>query len=221
MDKPIKIALVDDHILLRDALAASISKFDQCQVMLLAKNGKELIDNIRSDHLPDIVLLDINMPEFDGYQTAKWLRKYYSDVRVLVLTMYDSELALIRMLQLGARGLLKKDIHPSELYIAIQTTVKTGYYYSGDTATKLAGLLKKGEANTPLVNRITLTENELTFLKLASSERTYKEIALAMEISPRTVDNYRDALFVKLDVKSRVGLVLYAIRNGVVRVDNK
>ncbi|MDR3715863.1 MAG: response regulator transcription factor [Puia sp.] len=219
MDNTIKIALIDDHVLLRDALATIINQFERCQVMLVARTGKELIDSIRSENLPDLVLLDINMPEIDGYETAEWLRKRYPNVYILILTMYDSELALIRLLQLGVRGFLKKDIHPSELKNAILTTMASGYYYSGQTSSKLAALLKTGDTKASLVNKVTLPANELRFLELASTEMTYKEIAQAMEISPRTIDNYRDSLFEKLDVKSRVGLVLYAIRSGVVRLD--
>jgi two-component system invasion response regulator UvrY len=219
MDNTIKIALVDDHILLRDALASIINQFERCQVMLVARTGQELIDSIRGENLPDLVLLDINMPKIDGYGTAEWLRKRYPNVHVLMLTMIDSDLALIRLLQLGVRGVLNKDIHPDELQIAIQTTMAIGYYYSRQTSKKLVGLLKKGDSNSPLANKVFLSANELRFLELASTEMTYKDIAGAMEISPRTIDNYRDSLFIKLDVKSRVGLVLYAIRNGVVRVE--
>jgi DNA-binding NarL/FixJ family response regulator len=219
MENVIKIALVDDHVLLRDALAEVIGKFEQCKVILLARTGKELIDNIQSDYLPDIILLDINMPELDGYDTASWLRKNYPEIRILILTMYDSEVTIIRLLQQGIRGYLKKDIHPGELLRAIKTTQATGYYYSGETATKLVGLLKNDETNTAALHKVSLPANELRFLELASTEMTYKEIAIAMKVSPRTVDNYRDALFIRLGVKSRVGLVIFAVRNGIVRIE--
>ncbi len=210
--------MVDDHILLRDALASVIDRFDDCSVMLLARHGNDLIEKIQPDHLPDLVLLDIDMPELDGYETAKWMREHYPGIYVLVLSVYDSELAMIRLLQSGVRGFLKKDIHPSELRYAIETTMLTGYYYSGNTTGKLVNLLKNTDSKTPLVNSINLTENELRFLQMASTDKTYKEIAGELKISARTVDNYRDSLFSKLNVKSRVGLVLYAIKNGVVRV---
>ena len=210
--------MVDDHILMRDALASVIDRFDDCSVILLARHGKELMEKLQNDHLPDLLLLDIDMPEMDGYETAKWLRNQFPQIHVLILSVYDSELAMIRLLQSGVRGFLKKDIHPSELRHALDTTMQTGYYYSGNTTGKLVNLLKNSDSNTPLVNSINLTDNELRFLQMASTDKTYKEIARELKISARTVDNYRDQLFFKLSVKSRVGLVLFAIKNGVIRV---
>jgi len=216
---PIKIALVDVHILLRDALAAVINTFEECQTVLLASNGKEFIDKLNRDNpegLPDLVILDLNMPLIDGYETAKWLRVNCPGIFILVLTMYDSEIALIQLLQAGVRGFLKKDIHPTELKNAIQSVMSTGYYYSHNTTGRLVNLFKNEAFKTSMLHTIVLSQNELAFLKLASTDLTYKEIALKMKISPRTIDNYRDSLFIKLNVKSRVGLAIYAIRSGVV-----
>lgn len=210
--------MVDDHILLRDALAVVINGFDNCRVILLAANGKEVLEMLQEDHLPDLVILDLNMPEMDGYETAKYLRINYPDIYVLVLTMYDSEISLLRMLQAGARGFLKKDIHPGELKLAVQSLMNSGYFYSHNSAGKLVNLFKKDNFNGSQGERLGLSENELTLLKLASTDMTYKEIATLMKISPRTVDNYRDSLFVKLNVKSRVGLAIYAIKCGVVNL---
>jgi two-component system invasion response regulator UvrY len=218
-DQLIKIAMVDDHILLRDALGGVINNFDNCRVILFAANGKELLEKMQSDYLPGLVILDLNMPEMDGFETAKYLRINYPSIYVLVLTMYDSEISLLRMLQAGARGFLKKDIHPGELKLAIQSVMASGYFYSHNSAGKLVNLFKKDHSGPAQMERYGLSENELTFLKLASTDMTYKEIATVMKISPRTVDNYRDSLFVKLNVKSRVGLAIYAIRSGVVTLE--
>jgi two-component system, NarL family, invasion response regulator UvrY len=218
IEDSIKIAMVDDHILLRDALAGVINGFDNCKVILLAANGKELLEKMQQDYLPGLVILDLNMPEMDGYETAKYLRLNYPGIYVLVLTMYDSEISLLRMVQAGARGFLKKDIHPGELKLAIQSVMASGYFYSHNSAGKLVNLFKK-ETGLSQPERFNLSENELTFLRLASTDMTYKEIATLMEISPRTVDNYRDSLFVKLNVKSRVGLAIFAIKSGVVTLE--
>ena len=215
-DKPAKIALVDDHILLRDALASIVDTFEDCKTVLLAGNGKEFIEKLQSSTLPDLVILDLNMPQLDGYETAKWLRINYPEMHVLVLTMYDSEIALIQLLQAGVRGFLKKDIHPGELRYAIQSVMNTGYYYSHNTTGRLVNLFKNEGLRNSMLHTIILSPNELTFLKLASTDLTYKEIALHMKISPRTIDNYRDSLFIKLNVKSRVGLAIYAIKSGIV-----
>jgi len=219
MKKTIKIAMVDDHILLRDALATVIDRFEHCKVILLAAHGKELLDRLIPGNLPDLVILDLNMPEMDGYETARHLRMNYPDMYVLILTMYDSEITLLRLLQAGARGFLKKDIHPGELNLAIQSVMTSGYFYSYNSAGKLVNLFKKDKSNNNQADRLTLSDNELHFLKLASTDMTYKEIATVMEISPRTIDNYRDALFIKLNVKSRVGLAIYAIKSGVVTLE--
>ena len=218
-DQSIKIAMIDDHILLRDALAGVINGFDNCRVILLAANGKELIGQLQRDNLPQLAILDLNMPEMDGYETAKYLRINHPDIYVLVLTMYDSEISLLRMVQAGARGFLKKDIHPGELKLAIQSVMTSGYFYSHTSAGKLVNLFKKENGSSSQTERFSLSENEITFLRLASTDMTYKEIATVMKISPRTVDNYRDSLFVKLNVKSRVGLAIYAIKSGVVTLE--
>src|SRR5690242_9620881 len=118
----IKVALVDDHVLLRDALASLIENFENCHVIYQVSNGKEMIEAIDTrEEKPDVVIMDLNMPEMDGYQTAKWLHRNHPGILVLMLTMYDSEIMLVRMLQTGVKGFLKKDIHPAELQFAIQS----------------------------------------------------------------------------------------------------
>ena len=148
----------------------------------------------------------------DGYETAKWLALHHPQIKIVILTMYDSEIALIRLLQAGVNGFLKKDIHPAELKNALLTVAGGEYYYSNHTTTKIASLFRKQSG----LQKSILNETEIEFLKLASTDMTYKEIAQAMHITPRHIDNYRDALFTKLEVKSRVGLAIYAVKNGVV-----
>ena len=123
-DDLIKVALADDHILLRNALASLIDRFENCKVVMQASNGKELSIAISKDNLPDVVLLDLNMPEMNGFETATWLRDNHPSLHVLMLTMYDSELTLIRLLQAGVKGFLKKDIHPNELKYAIHSVIE-------------------------------------------------------------------------------------------------
>ncbi len=210
-----RIALVDDHILLRDALANVIGNFGNCEVTIRASNGKDFMQLLKSSPLPDLIVLDINMPVMDGYETAKWIKETYPDAHMIVLTMFDSEIALIRLLQSGVKAFLKKDTHPKELQFAIESVMETGYYYSQDSSGKLANAFRnpnKSFTTYPVM----LTDNEITFLKFSSTEMTYKEIATEMFISPRTVDNYRDQLFEKLNIRSRVGLAMYAIKNGIV-----
>jgi DNA-binding NarL/FixJ family response regulator len=211
----IKVGLVDDHTLLRNALASLIDEFKDCKVIFQAGNGKELIYQIKNGLIPDLVLLDLNMPELDGYDTAKWLQGNYPGIHILMLTMYDTEMAMIRLLQAGVKGFLKKDIHPSELKFAIHSAIQSGYYYSHNTTGKLVNLFRKSHDNADL-KKAMLTEMEIRFLKHACTELTYKEIAERMHLNPRAVDNLRDNLFTKLDVKSRVGLAMYSIKHGIV-----
>jgi DNA-binding NarL/FixJ family response regulator len=131
--------------------------------------------------------------------------------------MYDSEIALIRLLQTGVKGFLKKDTHPNELHNALKSVCNNGFYYSHDTTGKLASMFQRNPDNQKFIENAILTENEIEFLRLASTDLTYKEIASKLSISPRVIDSYRDGLFEKLDVKSRVGLAIYAVKNGIVQ----
>ncbi len=212
----VKIALADDHILLRNALGRLIGSFDNCRIILEADNGKELISRIKPDELPDVILLDLNMPQMDGFDTAVWLRDNHPSVHILMLTMYDSDQALIRLLQYGVKGFLKKDIHPTELNFAIRSVVQSGFYYSQQVSGKMANLFRNGNGNTMALEKAMLTNTEINFLRLAASDMTYKEIALQMKLNPRAVDALRDHLFEKLEIKSRVGLAMFAIRQGIV-----
>jgi two-component system, NarL family, invasion response regulator UvrY len=212
----IKVALADDHVLLRNALAQLVDSFGTCKTINQSSTGKELTAYLAQCTVPDVVLLDLNMPEMDGFETAFWLQQHYPRVHVLMLTMYDSDLSLIRLLQAGVKGFLKKDIHPEELKFAIETVVQAGYYYSSHTTGKLVNLFRKGNDNNNALQSAMLTEQELEFLKQACSDLTYKEIAMKMHLNPRSVDTLRDQLFTKLDVKSRVGLAMVALRHGVV-----
>jgi len=135
---------------------------------------------------------------------------------VLMLSMYESDQALIRLLQTGVRGFLKKDISPDELEEAIQTVVQVGYYYSQQVSGKMANLFRFKNGQGMALEKATLSMQEFTFLKLAAGELTYKEIAAEMRLNPRAIDGLRDQLFVKLDIRSRVGLAMYAIRQGIV-----
>jgi two-component system, NarL family, invasion response regulator UvrY len=212
------VILADDHILLRDALGNLINSFEQFTVTQLCANGQELIQAITEKGVPDIIIVDLNMPILDGYKTTEWLAKKHPACKILILTMYDSDIALIRLLQLGVRGFLKKDIHPNELLHAIKTVVEDGYYYPTATGNKMAALFAKDKYNQFNFEKSNLSATEIEFIQLASSDKTYKEIAMEMKISTRNVDNLRDTLFEKLSIKSRVSLAIFAIKNGLVNL---
>jgi DNA-binding NarL/FixJ family response regulator len=215
----IKVALADDHALLRNGLAGLVTNLGYT-VQFECNNGKDLISQLKKNDPPDVVLMDINMPEMDGYSTTLWLRNNFPLIKVLALSMYDDENAIIRMLRNGARGYILKDADPVELKRAIDDVINNGVHYSDLVTGKLLhavhsiGERLENEASILL----SLNEKEIEFLKLASTEMTYKEIAEVMHLSPRTIDGYRDDLFEKLSIKNRVGLVLFAIKNGIVQL---
>jgi two-component system, NarL family, invasion response regulator UvrY len=213
------VAITDDHTMLRKGLANLINSFDGFSVLLEAGNGKDLIGKLDGKNLPDIALLDVHMPEMDGYETAEWLRTTYPQVSILALSMMDSESAIIRMIKNGARGYVLKDMEPAELREALQAVITKGYYYNDLVTGKLIFSINRlGGEEKDIHALINLTDKEIQFLKLAATELTYKEIADQMNVGVRTVDGYRDNLFEKLKVKSRVGLVLFAIKNKIIPV---
>jgi two-component system, NarL family, invasion response regulator UvrY len=212
-----KIFLVDDHLLLRDALAAYIDNFEGCAVVGVAADGQDMIAALEKNILVDIVILDLNMPNIDGYAAASWLKINKPKVKVLILTMYDSEVALIRLLQMGVRGFMKKDILPNDLKLAIQSVADNGYYYCNSATGKLASFFYKQADGQSYIEKNMLTEAEILFLRLVSSDLPYKEIAKEINISARAIDALRDRMFAKLDVKSRVGLAIYAFKSGIMK----
>ena len=205
----INIAIVDDHTLFRNGVAALMSEFAELNVLFDAENGEQLQQALNKHPLPDVILMDINMPVMDGYTTTKWLKQKHPKVKVLALSMFEDDKAVIQMIKCGAGGYVLKESRPRELLEAIKAIYEKGSYINEMVSGKLLRSVSDQE-DLP-----DLTKKELEFLKLCCSELTYKEIADQMFVSPRTVDNYREALFLKLNLKSRSGLVLYAIQNGI------
>ena len=214
--KKIQVGIADDHSLLRSALAKLINTFDGYSIMFEADNGKDLRNKILQHQVPEIVLLDVNMPEMDGYEITGWLHKNYPQIKVLVLSMLSDERTIIKMFRLGAKGYLLKNAEPEELKRALDSLMNKNVYLSEYVSDKLvSGLHKNADRD---MQPVVLNEREREFLRWACTELAYKEIAEKMNVSVRTIDDYRQALFAKLEVHSRVGLVLYAIKNGLVEL---
>lgn len=211
------VALVDDHELLRSGLAGIVNTFDGYKVIMEADNGKVFINNLKGKPAPDIILLDITMPVMDGYETAGWIKNNLPDTKVLVLSMLENEGAIIRMLKNGARGYILKDSNPKILRLALNNIRDTGYFINDLISNKLMHYINQEESSEMQVLPLQhLSDNELCFLKLICTDKTYKEIAEDMSLSPRTIDTYRDNLFKKLQIKTRTGLAIFAIRNGLI-----
>jgi DNA-binding NarL/FixJ family response regulator len=212
------IALVDDHVLFRKGLAALISYFPSYKILFEAANGKDFIRQLKLYNAPDIVLLDINMPEMDGYSTASWLRINYPEVNILALSTMDAETAIIKMITSGAKGYVLKDAEPEELKRAFDEVISKGYFYNDLVTRKVMQSLSALSSNSKISDFVKLTEREMEFLKYTCTEKTYNEIAAEMFVSPRTIDGYRNSLCEKLQLKSRTGLALYAVKNGIVKI---
>lgn len=211
-----EVIITDDHVLMRNALSGLVASLEGYHVMAEADNGKDLKAKIQQHLVPDIVLLDVNMPEMDGFETTSWLHKNYPHIKVLVLSMLSDEKTIIRMFRLGAKGYLLKNTDPEELKKALDAITDKDVYLSEYVSGKLVSGLNK--FNDLEVKPVFLNEREKEFLRWTCTELAYKDIADKMNVSPRTVDDYRQALFGKLKVHSRVGLVMYAIRNGIVEI---
>lgn len=213
------VVLLDDHILLRNGLANLIESFGDYKILFQADNGEHFIKKLDPKVLPDIVLMDINMPVKDGYETSLWLKENYPEIKILALSMYDNESSIIKMFKAGTKGYILKDCDPSELKTALHDVLTKGFYYSEMITGKLIHTINSmDEKENHLKNTLRLNDREREFLKLVCTELTYKEIADKMFLSPRTIDGYRDDLFEKLNVKTRVGLVMYAIKNGIINI---
>jgi two-component system, NarL family, invasion response regulator UvrY len=213
------VALVDDHQLLRSGLAGMINSFPDYEVIFEASNGKEFIEKLNQKKAPEILILDITMPIMDGYETAAWIREHAPKIKILVLSMLSNDLAIIRMLKNGAKGYILKDSNPSILKQALDSLRNNIFYINELVKNKLISYVtNEEEFNRQASLLLNITENETQFLRALCEDKSYKEIAEELRISIRTIDTYRDNLLKKLDIKSRVGLVVFAIKHGIANV---
>jgi len=210
------VVIVDDHILIAEALEEIIEQFRGFSILYTAENGKQLVEKFKQPkNIPDLVLLDINMPVMDGFETAAWIKKNRPEVMIMALSMQDEEEALIKMVRSGASGYLLKNIHRFELEAALNAIFEKGYYYPDWATHKMLRTLAGTEQSIPII----FTERELEFFKYAATELTYKEISDRMFCSPRTVESYRDSIFEKLGIRTRVGIVLYGLKHKLIMLD--
>lgn len=209
-----KVAIVDDHALFAGSLERLINSFPNFTAIYHVRNGMELQKKLTIEKMiPDVVLLDVNMPVMNGFETAEWLSSSFPLVKFIALTMDDDESTIIKMLRLGAKGYLLKDINPDNLKMALNEVIGKGYYHSENVSKMLIRSLNPNKDTS-----LFLKDNELTFIQLACSEMTYKEIAEIMNLSPKTIDGYRHELFNRFEVKNRVGLVIFALKNNLIKL---
>lgn len=206
------IVIIDDHILIAQALSSIISNFLQFEVLYTCENGLDFQEKIKTKPVPDIVLLDISMPLMDGFETAKWIKDTYPDILVMALSMQEDEQSLIKMIKNGSKGYMLKNVHPLELENALNGLVKDGQFFPEWAASKVFTSIRENTIDAH--SKLKISDREKEFLKYTVTEMTYKEISEKMFCSPRTIENYRDSLFEKLELKTRVGLAVFALKNG-------
>jgi len=212
----IKLAIIDDHKIFREGLAQLLNGTGKNNVVYQGGNGLELKNHLESN-VPnfELILLDINMPKMNGIDTAYFLSQNYPALKFIALSMYDDDKNIIAMIQNGACGYLPKDTSFEEVIKAIDLVVEEGYYYN-QKATK--ALVKATHKKPETLPALKISDREAEFLSLACSELTYKEISDLMHVSAKTVEGYRESLFNKLQVKSRVGMVILAISNSWIKL---
>jgi DNA-binding NarL/FixJ family response regulator len=218
MADEISVVLVDDHTIVRNGLKSLIEVMGNYKVTAEFDNGKAFIDALPLRPEPTVVIMDLNMPEMNGLETVRWLHKHKSPLRILILTLETDERNIIELFRLGVRGYIPKNCSAAVLKSAIEDVAGTGYYHSEMLQSALAHNFGKTSHVQSLIDSI--TEREMLFIKLVCDQQefTYEQIANMMSVSPRTVDGYREALFKKLDLKSKTGLVLFAIKHGLIEV---
>ena len=215
----VKLAIVDDHTLFRKGMVSLITMINpDYEILFEADNGIDLQKKLNNDNLPDIILLDINMPGMNGFETVGWLNAHFPPIKILVVSMIDKEESILRMIKLGVKGYLSKDVEPEILDEAIRAILEKDIYYTDFVTGNLLHTLKTGkekelEQNEPV---FTFTIKEKEFIQLICTELTYPQIADKMFMSLKTIEGYRYTLFKKLQVKTRVGLALFAVKTGMV-----
>lgn len=212
----IKIAIADDYKIFRDGLKVGLSADENLTVMMEADNGEDLLKAMETN-TPDVILMDLKMPIMDGMEATKAVRKKYPAIKVLVVTMYEDDKFIIHMMENGANGYLLKNAEPDEIIKSIYAVHENGYYFN-DLVNKalLKKLVLKNNLKPSFNQNVELTERELEVLKLICEEKTAAEIGKEIFLSPRSVEGIRQRLIEKVGVRNSAGLVMFAVKGGLV-----
>lgn len=215
-NEQIKVAIADDHKIFRDGIKMALSGKEYLKIIWEAEDGKDLIHKMRIK-LPDVLLMDIRMPEMDGINAISLLRKEYEEVKIIVLTMYDDQEMIAKMMEMGANAYLTKTTDPEEIYNAILTCMNDDFYFN-DLLNK-AVLLKLQQKKTTrqfYPNPVKFNEKEISILKLIAQDKTTEEISKEVYLSPRTIETIRQNMKTKVGAKTIAGLVMYGMRNKLI-----
>ncbi|MBX3239850.1 MAG: response regulator transcription factor [Chitinophagaceae bacterium] len=215
-DYQIKVSIADDHKIFRDGIRMAMSGKEYLKIIWEAENGKDLMHKIKIKH-PDVLLMDIRMPEMDGVNAISLIRKEYESIKIIVLTMYDDQEMISKMMEMGANAYLTKNTDPEEIYNAILTCMNDDFYFN--ELVNKAVLLKlqhKRQVKQYYPNPVTFSEKELKILKLISEDKTTEEISKEVYLSPRTIETVRQNMKSKVGAKTIAGLVMYGMRNRLI-----
>lgn len=218
-ERVIKVAIADDHALFRAGVKTSLSAKKDVELIAEADNGMQLLNLLRHVE-PDVILLDIQMPIMDGIQTLPEIRKLRPDAKVIILSMHNDHSMISKLMEIGANSYLTKNSDSETIYQAIKTCFEQEFFFNELTNKALLTGLRTKRTDTVGPQDVNLSEKEMRVLKLMCEEKTTKEIADIVEISPRTVEAIRDKLKTKTGAKSMAGLVMYAVKNGIIDQDH-
>jgi DNA-binding NarL/FixJ family response regulator len=209
----IKVSIADDHKTFRDGIKMALKDREYLKILWEAEDGRDLMHKIKLKQ-PDVLLMDIRMPEVDGVNAIGMIRKEYDDIKIIVLTMYDDQEMITKMMEMGANAYLTKTTDPEEIYQAILTCMNDDFYFN-DLVNKavLLKLQHKKAVKQFYPNPVKFSEKELKILKCIAEDKTTEEISKEVFLSPRTIETIRQNMKQKVGAKTIAGLVMYAMRN--------
>ena len=220
MSKKIKIILADDEELFRKGISFLLGREESFEILFEAENGQELIDNIDSTNLPDVILMDLKMPVLNGVETTKIIHKKYPDIKIIALTSYDGKSFITNMIDVGASSYLLKNTSPKIVVHTIKEVFDKGFYYDDKVMKTIHEnlLSSSGKKIKSDLDKKLLSNREREILELICAQLTTNEIAEKLFISPRTVDGHRNNLLLKTGSKNVAGLVIYGIQKKLIEL---
>ena len=212
----VNIAIADDHKIFKEGIRYALKDKKRIHILWEADNGLDLMCKM-AETCPDVLLLDISMPEMDGVNAIKLLRKQYEEAKIIVLTMYDEQEMITRMMEMGANAYLIKTTDPEEIYQAILTCMNNDFYFN-DLVNKavLTKLQSKKNARQFYPAQVKFSDKELRILRLLADDKTTEEISKQVFLSPRTVETIRQNMKSKVGAKTIAGLIVYGMRNQLI-----
>ena len=215
-DVEIKFAIADDHKIFRDGIKMALKYKYSLKLSWEAEDGKDLMEKMRIS-CPDVLLMDIRMPEVDGINAIPILRKEYPNLKIIVLTMYDDQEMITKMMEMGANAYLTKTTDPEEIYQAILTCNQDEFYFNDLVNKAVISKLQSRRTIRKLYPALVrFSEKEIGILKLLAEDKTTEEISKVVFLSPRTIETIRQNMKSKVGVKTIAGLIVYGMRNKLI-----